>query len=54
MLNRTRNSELGPTFNTSRFDPYNDRWPRCIPRVCMEVIKAEGEEKIVETYFEVT
>ena len=64
-LNRTRNSDLGPTFNTSRFDPYKDRWPRCIPRVCMEKFVWKEKEKIsddpekwteevLKTYFEVS
>ena len=53
VLNRTRNSDLGPTFNTSKFDPYNDRWPRCIPRVCMEILEKKEPEDIIKTYFEV-
>lgn len=52
-MKRTRSSELGPTFNTSRFDPDTDSWPRCIPRVCMEKLIQEGPEKMIQTYFEV-
>ena len=52
-MERTRNSELGPTFNTSRFDPDTDPWPRCIPRVCMEKMATEGPKKMIKTYFEV-
>ena len=52
-MNRSRNSELGPTFNTSRFNPDTDTWPRCIPRVCLEKMATEGAEKMIQTYFEV-